>query len=76
MWTTITANAARPRTNSTFKDECEIFYGGRRILMDLSKISVIIADDDVFKGFDIRKALEFNGVRNIMTVRNQEKLWE
>lgn len=44
--------------------------------MDLSKIRVIIADDDVFKGFDIRKALEFNGVRNIMTVRNQEKLWE
>ena len=44
--------------------------------MDLSKIKVVIADDDVFKGTDIRKALEFNGVRNIMTVRNQEKLWE
>lgn len=44
--------------------------------MDLSKIKVVIADDDVFKGFDIRKALEFNGVRNTMTVRSQEKLWE
>lgn len=44
--------------------------------MEFSKIKVIIADDDVFKGADIRKALEFNGVRNIMTVRNQEKLWE
>ena len=44
--------------------------------MDLSKIKAVIADDDVFKGIDIRKALEFNGVRNIMTVRNQEKLWE
>ena len=44
--------------------------------MELSKIKVIIADDDVFKAADIRKALEFNGVRNIMTVRNQEKLWE
>ena len=44
--------------------------------MDLSKIRAVIADDDVFKGFDIRKALEFNGVRNIMTVRNQEKLWD
>ena len=44
--------------------------------MDLSKIKAVIADDDVFKGADIRKALEFNGVRNIMTVRNQEKLWE
>lgn len=44
--------------------------------MDLSKIKVMIVDDDVIKGTDIRKALEFNGVRNIMTVRNQEKLWE
>ena len=44
--------------------------------MDLSKIKTVIVDDDVFKGIDIRKALEFNGVRNIMTVRNQEKLWE
>lgn len=45
-------------------------------MMDLSKIKAVIADDDVFKGADIRKALEFNGVRNIMAVRNQEKLWE
>lgn len=45
-------------------------------LVELSKINAVIADDDVFKGTDIRKALEFNGVRNIMTVRNQEKLWE
>lgn len=44
--------------------------------MDLSRINAVIADDDVMKGADIRKALEFNGVRNIMTVRNQEKLWE
>lgn len=45
-------------------------------MKDLSKIKAVIADDDVFKGFNIRKALEFNGIRNIMTVRNQEKLWE
>jgi len=45
-------------------------------MKDLSKIKAVIADDDVLKGADIRKALEFNGVRNIMTVRNQEKLWE
>ena len=44
--------------------------------MDLSKIKAVIADDDVIKGVDIRKALECNGVRNIRTVRNQEKLWE
>ena len=54
----------------------QVLYGERRILMDLSKIKVVVADDDVFKGTDIRKALEFNGVRDIMTVRNQEKLWE
>lgn len=44
--------------------------------MDLSKIKAVIADDDVLKRADIRKALEFNGVRKIMTVRSQEKLWE
>ena len=44
--------------------------------MDLSKIKAVIVDDDVFKGIDIRKALEFNGIRNIKSVRNQEKLWE
>lgn len=44
--------------------------------MDLSKVKAVIVDDDVFKGADIRKALEFNGIRNVMTVRNQESLWE
>ena len=43
--------------------------------MDLSKTKAVVADDDVFKGADIRKALEFNGIRNVMIVRNQEKLW-
>lgn len=28
------------------------------------------------RGLIYEKALEFNGVRNIMTVRSQEKLWE
>ena len=44
--------------------------------MDLSKIKAVVVDDDVIKGVDIRKALESNGIRNITTVRNQEKLWE
>ena len=44
--------------------------------MDLSKLNAIVVDDDVFKGVDIRKALEFNGIKNIIIVRNQEKLWE
>ena len=43
--------------------------------MDLPKTKVVVVDDDVFKGADIRKALEFNGIRNVMIVRNQEKLW-
>lgn len=47
-----------------------------RRLMNLSKIKAVIVDDDVFKGSDIRKALEFSGIRNIVIVRNQEKLWE
>ena len=36
--------------------------------MDLSKIKAVVVDDDVFKGSDIRKALEFNGIKSIMTV--------
>ena len=44
--------------------------------MELSKIHAVIADDDVFKEINIRKALEFNGIRNITAVRNQKKLWE
>ena len=43
--------------------------------MDLSKTKAVVVDDDVFKGAEIRKALEFNGIRNVMIVRNQEKLW-
>ena len=44
--------------------------------MKLSDIHAVIVDDDVFKGMDIQRALEFNGIRNIMTVRDQEKLWQ
>lgn len=44
--------------------------------MKLSQINVVIADDDIFKGHDIRRALEFNGIRRITIVRDQEKLWE
>lgn len=45
-------------------------------MMELSIINAVVADDDVFKGNDIKKALKSNGIRNIITVRNQEKLWE
>lgn len=32
-------------------------------------------DDDVFKAMDIKKALAFNGVRNVTIVHNQEAVW-
>lgn len=44
--------------------------------MNFLNIKAVIVDDDVFKRTDIRKALEFNGIRNIITVGSQEKLWE
>lgn len=41
-------------------------------MMDLSKIKAVIADDDVFKGADIRKALETGkkGLADCMTKHN------
>lgn len=45
-------------------------------MMDLSKVKAIIVDDEPIKRVAIRRALEFNGIQNIMTVGNQEKLWE
>lgn len=44
--------------------------------MNLSDIYVVIVDDDVFKGMNIQRDLEFNDMGNIMTVRGQEKLWQ
>ena len=44
--------------------------------MNLSELHVVIADDSVCKAMDIRRALEFCGVRKIASVRDQEKLWE
>jgi len=44
--------------------------------MTLSKLRVLVIDDDVFKANDVRKALEFCGVRNVTTVWDQESAWE
>ncbi|WP_083655219.1 response regulator [Roseburia sp. 499] len=44
--------------------------------MNLSKIQVLVIDDDVFKANDIRKALAFSGITNILTVNNQEDAWK
>lgn len=44
--------------------------------MDLSKLHVVIADDNVLKAREIRKTLERNGIRDIDVVKDQEKLWE
>ena len=40
--------------------------------MDRNKLRVLIVDDSILKAMDIRKALEFNGIRDIQVVRNQE----
>ena len=44
--------------------------------MDLKKLHVLIADDNVFKAGEIRKALERNGITGIDIVRDQEKVWD
>lgn len=44
--------------------------------MTASKLRVLIIDDNVFKTFDIKKALEFCGVREISSVYDQESAWE
>lgn len=44
--------------------------------MNLSKLHVVIVDDNYYKIREIRKALEFSGVRDIEDVRDQEKVWD
>lgn len=44
--------------------------------MRVSDLQVLVVDDDVFKAVDIKKALEFNGIRHIILVRNQEAVWD
>lgn len=56
-------------------NDIEVFCDGVS-MMDISKIKAVIVDDDPIKRVAIRRALEFNGVQNIMTMGNQEKLWE
>jgi len=42
----------------------------------LSEINAVIVDDSILKAMDIRKALEFCGVRNVVVVRSQDKVWD
>lgn len=44
--------------------------------MQLTKLRVLIIDDDVYKAHDIQKALEFSGVRDFVLVWDQESAWE
>lgn len=44
--------------------------------MDLSKLHVVIVDDDYFKVLEIRKALKFCGIKDIEDVSCQEKVWD
>lgn len=37
---------------------------------------VLVVDDEVIKYMAIKKALEFNGIREIQVVGNQETVWE
>ena len=44
--------------------------------MGLSKLHVVIVDDNGSKAREIRKVLERNGIRDVDEARDQEKLWE
>ena len=44
--------------------------------MKMRDLQVLVVDDDVFKAVDIKKALEFNGIRHIILARNQEAVWD
>lgn len=44
--------------------------------MDLSKLHVVIVDDNIYKILEIRKALKANRITDIDDVGDQEKLWE
>lgn len=43
--------------------------------MRMCDLNVLVVDDNVFKAVEIKKALEFNRIRNIVLVRNQEAVW-
>ena len=42
-------------------------------IVNISNCRVIIADDSILKAMDIRRALEWNGIRDITIVSDQEK---
>ena len=44
--------------------------------MDITGLRVVVVDDSIIKSMDIKKALEFCGVRNIRLVGNQAAVWE
>ena len=42
----------------------------------MRNLRVLVVDDNIIKSMDIKKALEFNGIKNIKLVGNQEAVWE
>ena len=44
--------------------------------MNLSELKALIVDDNVYKTIDIKRALEYSGIENIITARNQEDGFE
>ena len=44
--------------------------------MRLSDLRVLVVEDEIMKFMDIKRALEFNGIRDIFLVGNQDAVWE
>jgi len=41
-----------------------------------NNLNVLVADDNIIKAMKVKKALEFNGIREIQLVRHQAAVWE
>lgn len=44
--------------------------------MEAKELKVLVVDDNVYKRMDIKKALECNGVKEIICFKNQEEVWD
>lgn len=44
--------------------------------MQIEELRVLVVDDDIYKLRDIKKALEYNGVKEIVCFKNQEEVWQ
>lgn len=44
--------------------------------MNLSELRTLVVDDSIIKTMDIKRALEFNSIRDVRLVGNLEAVWE